>query len=263
MNCQIVQDDLHIHGGVVEQVVCQGDVIMHGGCVNTMTVQGDCIQHGGIINRRVQQTGSNATYQQTESKVVYKDRVIYKDRVVYRDRPTSNDTGTAARNEKDVETIARLRSWVESLERDVDRLKGELDNERESHRQEVDELKWRLDAVTEIANGRNERLYEDETKGHYIGVTDESLDVLFSLINDYPISYDCDLSEEYGISVQTLKYIAKVLRLAKSPEERREARERLKRHGMDLIERRGGDQTKGKKKKTRRKTDGSSGNNKK
>ena len=27
MNCQIVQDDLHIHGGVVEQVVCQGDVI--------------------------------------------------------------------------------------------------------------------------------------------------------------------------------------------------------------------------------------------
>jgi hypothetical protein len=51
-----------------------------------------------------------------------------------------------------------------------------------------------------------------------------------------------------GISITTLRYIAKALRLAKSPEARREARERLKRHGIEMIERRGGNQTKSKKK---------------
>jgi 6-phosphofructokinase len=73
--------------------------------------------------------------------------------------------------------------------------------------------------------------------------------VLFTLINEYPIANDRDMTEEMGISITTLRYIAKVLRLVKSPEARREAKERLKRHGIDMIERRGGDQTKDKKKK--------------
>ena len=139
-------------------------------------------------------------------------------------------------------TIAKLRGWVDQLTRDVDRLERQIAREREAHRKEVEELTWRLDAITDIANGRNRKLYEDETNGHYIGVTDDSLDVLFSLINENPIANDADLVEEYSIPMNTLKYIAKVLRLAKSTEQRREARERLKRHGMDLIERRGGDQ---------------------
>ena len=42
-------EDLHIHGGVVQQVTCMGNVYMHGGVVNTMEVQGDCKQRGGVI----------------------------------------------------------------------------------------------------------------------------------------------------------------------------------------------------------------------
>ncbi len=61
------------------------------------------------------------------------------------------------------------------------------------------------------------------------------------------------MAEELGVSITTLRYIAKVLRLAKSPEARREAKERLKRHGIEMIERRGGDQTKDKRKKTTKK----------
>ena len=134
----------------------------------------------------------------------------------------------------------------------IDQLRSQLAKEREAHRKQIDELEWRLKAVTDIANGRNKRIYEDETNGHPVAVTDASFDVLFTLINEYPISNDVDMAEELGISVSTLRYIAKVLRLAKSPEARREARERLRRHGIDMIERRGGDQTKDKREKQKK-----------
>jgi hypothetical protein len=76
--------------------------------------------------------------------------------------------------------------------------------------------------------------------------------VLFTLINEYPIGNDVDMAEELGMSISTVRYIAKVLRLSKSPEARREARERLKRHGIEMIERRGGDQTKYKREKQKK-----------
>lgn len=136
----------------------------------------------------------------------------------------------------------------------IDQLRSQLAKEREAHQKKIDELEWRLEAVTDIANGRNKRIYEDETNGDPVAVTDNSFDVLFTLINEYPISNDVDMAEELGISVSTLRYIAKVLRLAKSPEKRREARERLKRHGIEMIERRGGNMTKDKRKKSSKTT---------
>jgi hypothetical protein len=257
---QVAMDDLHIHGGVVQQVTCMGDVYMHGGVVNTMEVQGDCKQTGGVINRRIQQSVAQTIYNQPEPKVIYRDRVVYKDRVVYRNHTIYRD------NPGQATEIFNLRRENEKLrqalkERDeqqpgddiliskIRRLEDQLAKEREAHQKEIEELKWRLKAVTDIANGRNARLYEDETNGKPIAVPDDSFDVLFTLINEYPIHNDIDTSEELGISVTTLRYIAKVLRLAKSPEARREAKERLKRHGIEMIERRGGDQTKDKRQK--------------
>lgn len=131
----------------------------------------------------------------------------------------------------------------------IDQLRSQLAKEREAHQKEIEELEWRLKAVTDIANGRNERIYEDETRSRQIAVTDDSFDVLFTLINGFPINNDVDMAEEFGIPVDTLRHVAKVLRLAKSPEARREAKERLRRHGIEMIERRGGDQTKAKRKK--------------
>ena len=265
----MMYQDIHIHGGVVESVQAAGDVIIHGGVVERLTAQGDCKQYGGIIERRIIMGGGTVIQQpktETEPKVIYRDRVVYKDRVVYRDRPQdpkisslqsyNNQLSAKLRRANDQigalnEEVLKLRaikqvppeaSDDDVLIQRINYLKSELDKEREAHRKEVEELKWRLEAITDIANGRNERLYEDETNGQYIGVTDESLDVLFTLINEYPIAIDSDLTEEYGISMSTLKYIAKVLRLAKSPEQRREARERLRQHNIDIIERRGGDQ---------------------
>ena len=242
-------DDLHIHGGVVQHVTCLGDVYMHGGVVNTMEVQGDCKQSGGVINRR---------NQHSEPRVVYRDRVVYKDRVVHK-KVFYNSPSLTAENDNLKRENEKLRQALKERDEQqpsddiliskISRLKDQLDKEREAHKKEIEELEWRLKAVTDIANGRNERLYEDETQRRPIAVTDDSLDVLFTLINEYPISNDVDMAEELGVSFTTVRYIAKVLRLAKSPEARREAKERLKRHGIDMIERRGGDQTKDKRQK--------------
>lgn len=225
-----------------------GDVFMHGGVVETMEVQGDCKQTGGVINRRIQQS---------EPKVVYRDRVVYKDMVVYKDRKIYySSPSLTAENDNLKRENEKLRHALKERDEQhpsddilmsmIRRLEDQLAKEREAHQKEIDELEWRLKAVTDIANGRNERIYEDETKGHQVAVTDDSLDVLFTLINEYPIGNDVDTAEELGMSVSTLRYIAKVLRLAKSTEARREAKERLRRHGIEMIERRGGDQTKDK-----------------
>jgi hypothetical protein len=249
---QVTMDDLHIHGGVVQQVTCMGDVYMHGGVVNTMEVQGDCKQSGGVINRRIKQSVAQTIYQQPEPRVVYRDRVVYKNKVEYRNIQATEIFNLKKENEKLRQALKERDEQQPSddiLISKICRLKGQLAKEREEHQKEIDELEWRLKAVTDIANGRNRRIYEDETNANSVEVSDASFDVLFTLINEYPISNDVDTAEELGMSVSTLRYIAKALRLAKSPEARREAKERLKRHGIEMIERRGGDQSKDKRQK--------------
>lgn len=267
--------DFHMHGGVVEDVQVNGDLHMHGGVIERLTVRGDCQQFGGIVERNIHLMDANAMSEQ-QPKVIYRDRekIVYRDRVVtqYRTRQETQQTindlqqqiererrradELEARNVTLQEELLKKESQQSDnvLVRRIDSLQRELAKERKAHIEELKDMRWRIDTLLDEVNNRHRRIYEDETEGHYIGVTDDSLDVLFTLINEYPIAYDCDLAEEYGISLTTLKYIAKVLRLAKSPEQRREARERLQRKGLDLIERRGGDQTKGKRKtKTKRK----------
>jgi hypothetical protein len=250
---QVTMDDLHIHGGVVHQVTCMGDVYMHGGVVNTMVVQGDCKQSGGFINRCIQRRVAQTVYHESEPKVVYRDRVVYKDRKVFCNNPglSSENANLKGENEKLRQALKERDEKQPSddiLISKIRRLESQLKEERGQHKKQVDELEWRLKAVTDIVNGRNERIYEEESQDSQIEVTDDSFDVLFTLINEYPIGIDGDIAEYLGISLNMVKTIAKVLRLAKSPEARREARERLKRHGIEMIERRGGDQTKNKKK---------------
>jgi predicted transcriptional regulator len=264
MGDQVTMEDLHIHGGVVQQVTCMGNVYMHGGVVNTMEVQGDCKQSGGVINRCIRQSVLQTIYHQPEPKVIYRDRVVYKDRKIFcdslsllaeKDKLSAENTNLKWENEKLRQALKERDEQQPSddiLISKIRRLENQLAKEREEHRKKVDELEWRLESVTDIANGRNKRIYEDETNGHPVAATDDSLDVLFTLINEYPIGNDVDMAEELGMSISTVRYIAKVLRLSKSPEARREARERLKRHGIEMIERRGGDQTKYKREKQKK-----------
>ena len=242
--------DYQVHGGVN---TFNGDIeslVAHGGVFYIYGNVGSMVQYGGV------------TY---DHRLVKADRVqIVTDKMSEKERERLQKRilrlqDLLDRSNSDCEYLRKKLNETGSdepsdnvLVQRIDLLRSQLDKEREAHRKKVEELEWRLKAVTDIANGRNERLYEDETNGHYIGVTDDSLDVLFTLINEYTIGIDSDIAEEMGISITTLRYIAKALRLAKSPEARREAKERMKRHGIEMIERRGGDQTKDKREKQKK-----------
>jgi hypothetical protein len=239
--------DYQVHGGVN---TFNGDIESleaHGGVFYIYGNVGSMFQRGGVVY---------------DHRPVKADRIqIVTDRVSDKERELLNGKirrlqDLLDRSNCDCEYLRKKLNESGSDEprdnvllRRIDHLRSQLAKEREAHKKEIEELEWRLKAVTDIANGRNERLYEDETNGHYIGVTDNSLDVLFTLINEYPIGIDGDIAEDLGISNHMVKTIAKALRLAKSPEARREAKERLKRHGIEMIERRGGDQTKDKRQK--------------
>jgi hypothetical protein len=239
--------DYQVHGGVN---TFNGDIESleaHGGVFYIYGNVGSMFQRGGVVY---------------DHRPVKADRIkIVTDRVSDKERELLNGKirrlqDLLDRSNCDCEYLRKKLNESGSDEprdnvllRRIDHLRSQLAKEREAHKKEIEELEWRLKAVTDIANGRNERLYEDESQRRPIAVTDDSLDVLFTLINEYPIANDRDMTEEMGISITTLRYIAKVLRLVKSPEARREAKERLRRHGIEMIERRGGDQTKDKKKK--------------
>lgn len=220
----------------------KGDIeslVAHGGVFHIYGNVGSMVQHGGVIY---------------DHRQVKADRVqIVTDKMSDQERGRLNDQIRRLQDQlnKSNRECEHLRKKLNEggsdeprddvLVQRIDKLWKQLAKEREAHQKKIDELEWRLKAVTDIANGRNKRIYEDETNGHPVAVTDNSFDVLFTLINEFPINNDVDTSEELGISVETLRYIAKVLRLAKSPEARREAKERLRRHGIEKIERRGGD----------------------
>lgn len=151
-----MNEDVHIHGGVVEIVNCQGDVIMHGGVVERMNVQGDCKQYGGLVERRVVMGAGAAVSQQqtqqTKTRVIYKNRVIYKDRekVVYRDK-------TSKECEKEMN---KLRGIAKHLQDKCDALEVENnelvkiveDTERQKLLREIEDLKEKLHKARQREN---------------------------------------------------------------------------------------------------------------
>lgn len=120
-----------------------GDVHMHGGVVNTMTVQGDCTQHGGVINRRIQQTGAQATYQQQEPKVVYRDRVVYRDKI-----KKVKETPEESAEKVFRQAMSQAKYWLqksEQLEGENERLRQQLaDTDRQHLLTEIDNLREKL-----------------------------------------------------------------------------------------------------------------------
>jgi len=230
--------DYQVHGGVN---TFNGDIeslVAHGGVFYIYGNVGSMVQRGGVTydHRPVKAD----RVQIVTDKVSDKERERLQKRILRLQDLLDRSNSDCDYLRKKLKESGSDEPSDNVLVQRIDQLRSQLAKEREAHRKKVEELEWRLKAVTDIANGRNKRIYEDETNGNPVTVTDNSFDVLFTLINEFPINNDVDTAEELGISVEKLRYIAKVLRLAKSPEARREAKERLKRHGIEKIERRGG-----------------------
>lgn len=120
--------------------------------------------------------------------------------------------------------------------------KENLQRERADRKQEVEELNLRLDAAIEALNETHRNYIDASERERRLSNSDDMIDVLASLVNLYPFTTDKDLSFEFGIKIEQVRYIAKILKLSKSAEARHEAADYLRRQHIEFIQRRGGDQ---------------------
>ena len=97
---------------------------VYGGVVNISGRVGACNHFGGVINGAIGKQKVEVAYR---DRVVYRDRIIEKPKIVYRDTEVTDDV----------------------LMDRITRLEAELDAERKAHKQEVMELKDRLDGALE------------------------------------------------------------------------------------------------------------------
>lgn len=119
-------------------------------------------------------------------------------------------------------------------------LRNELDKEKEAHKKDVDDMKYRLDVAMEVNAGLRHRIDDEERKSQEIA--DRHVDILASLMALYPFTPTEDLSFEFGLPPNRISYVATALKVVKSKDERDQAREYLQKQGLQLVERRGGDQ---------------------
>ncbi len=221
---------------------------IHGG-TNTVTGDVDWLEvHAGTVYvkgrvKTLVHTGG-VLYDQ---RVEYKDRMSDEERKKYR-RQIAELENRLSKSEADclilrkkLDDISKRSPGDDMLVAKIEHLQIELKKEREDHRQEVDDLKYRLNTVLQELNGHH-RTHLANIEHAQKKIDDETFDVLFTLINLYPFTTDGDLAHEFGITPKQVKAIAKTLNMTKSKEARKEASEYLRRQHIELIQRRGGNQ---------------------
>ena len=243
--------EYEINGGIN---TITGDVEwleVHGGVVRLKGKVGTVVYTGGVIH---------------DQREEYKDRMSMKERDGYRRqidelkrRLSKSEDECLMLREKLGKEEAKIPSDDVLVAR-IESLQNELTKERAERKREVEDLKERIDVALEI-NAKLRRETDRELISQEIA--DRHVDILASLMALYPFTPDKDLVLEFNIPVDRIRDLARILGVVKSTEARRYAVEYLRKQHIEFIQRRGGDQTKGKKKKARPKTAVSSGNNKK
>lgn len=247
----MMYQDLHMHGGVIGEVKVLGDLHMHGGVITNLEVNGKCQQHGGIILRKNTTTGEAAIIQQHTDQ----PRVVYREKIVYRDSEKLIRKCDALRAEnnrlrEDLEKKEISKPCDDVLVQRIKALEKQLEKERDAHRKKIDDLQYNLNGVKDAYFELLHKHRETESRSQEIA--DKHIDILATLMSLYPFTPDNDLVFEFGIPAHRIKDVARVLGGIKSKEARLEAREYLRKQGLNLIERRGGDQTKGKREQKRK-----------
>ena len=230
---------------------------VHGGVVRLKGKVGTLVHHGGVM---YDQRPSNRVEYRTD-KMSDEERQKYRHKIAELDRKLNQSVCECLKLREKLGKQETETPPDDVLVMRIESLEAQLQRERADRKREVEELKERIDVALEI-NAKLRRRAAPEI-GHSQEIADKHVDILASLMALYPFTPDKDLVFEFGIPADRIREIARVLGVIKSTESRHEAVEYLRKQHIEFIQRRGGDQTNGKKKKTRRKTDGSSGNNKK
>ena len=248
--------EYEVNGGVntitgdVEWLEAHGGVLYVKGKVWTL------VHHGGVMYD-----------QRPSNRVEYRtDKMSEEERWKYRQRISELESRLSRKESECLKLREKLgKQETETPPDDVlvmriESLEAQLQREREDRKREVDDLKERIDVALEI-NAKLRKKTAPEI-GHSQEIADKHVDILASLMALYPFTPDKDLVLEFNIPVDRIRDLARILGVVKSTEARREAVEYLRKQHIEFIQRRGGNQTKGNKKKGHPKSAGK-GNNKK
>ena len=227
----------------------------HGGVLYVKGKVGTLVHHGGVL---YDQQPSNRVEYRTD-RMSDEERQKYRQKIAELERKLNQSVCECLKLREKLGKEETETPPDDVLVMRIASLEAQLQRERADRKREVDELKERIDVALEI-NAKLRKKTAPEI-GHSQEIADRHIDILATLMSLYPYTPDKDLVFEFGIPADRIRDIARVLGVIKSTEARREAVEYLRTQHIELIQRRGGDQTKGKK-KTRRKTDGHSGINK-
>lgn len=241
--------EYEINGGVN---TITGDVEWleaHGGVIYVKGKVGTLVHSGGVM---YDQRPSNRIEYRTD-KMSEDERRKYMQRIAELENKLSRSESECLKLR---EKLGKQETETETPPDDVlvmriVHLQDELARERADRKREVEELKERIDVSLEV-NAKLRRETDRELISQEIA--DRHVDILASLMALYPFTPDKDLVLEFNIPVDRIREIARLLGVIKSTEARREAVEYLRKQHIEFIQRRGGDQTKNKK-KTRRKTE--------
>ena len=228
-----------VHGGVI---TINEDIELldaHGGVFYVRGNVGKIVQRGGVIYD-----------QRPSNRVEFRmDGLDDQERQRYLRRINDLERKLAKSQNECLKLEAKLNeSQKENIPPDdvlvakIEHLQRELASERADRKQEVEELNLRLDAAIEALNKTHRNYIDAAERERRLSNSDDMIDVLATLVNLYPFTTDKDLSFEFGIKIEQVRYIAKILKLSKSPEARREAADYLRRQHIEFIQRRGGDQ---------------------
>ena len=231
--------DFEIHGGVT---TLPGDVDhldMHGGICYLKGKVGSMTHYGGVV---YDQRPSNRV-EIRESEMSQQLKRYYQNRInELETKVTSLDYERSMLRRKldKLKETDPEQDTDDVLVRRICTLRNELDKEKEAHKKDVDDLKDRLEVAMEVNAGLRHRIDDEERKSQEIA--DRHVDILASLMALYPFTPTEDLSFEFGLPPNRISYVATALKVVKSKDERDQAREYLQKQGLQLVERRGGDQ---------------------
>lgn len=236
MNNYIINGGSHSIPHDVENLIAHGGVYYIRGNIGNLTM------HGGII---YDQRPSNRVEYRTE-KITEEERRKYENKIYNLEVKLSNANHEVLMlREKLRESQANEDDRTQSddvLIRKIYHLESELAKEQAAHKDDVRVYQERIDAVLEV----NETLrhgIENRDK-HSQDIADRHIDILATCLALYPFTPDKDLEFEFGIPRDKISMVARILGVAKSPQERREAVEYLAKQHREFIQRRGGDQRK-------------------
>ena len=233
--------NFEIHGGVT---TLPGDVDhldMHGGICYLKGNVGSMNHYGGVCydQRHSDRVEIRESEMSQQLKRYYQNRINELETKV-----TSLDYERSMLRRKldKLKETDPEQDTDDVLVRRICTLRNELDKEKEAHKKDVDDLNYRIKTILDELNGYHQYCYDTNIHNQDLAINDEMFDVLFTFINLYPFTSDRDLAFEFGITKAQVKIIAKILKMVKSPEARREAADYLQRQHRELIQRRGGNQ---------------------